>query len=61
MGQLKDISSLRKSFLTQLHQINSNVLLNTVKFYFKALGLYNSIRGFGRAYKRGGAYIRVGL
>ena len=32
----------------------------TVKTHFKALGLYNFKRGFGRAYKRG-AYIRVGL
>ena len=40
------------------------VCLNTVKSHFKALGLYNFKRGFGRAYKRGeggGAYIRVGL
>ena len=37
-------------------------LYYTVKPHFKALGLYNFIRGFGWAYKRGGgAYIRVGL
>ena len=33
---------------------------NTVKSHFKALSLYNFIRGFGWADKRG-AYIRVGL
>ena len=27
---------------------------NTVKSHFKALGLYNFIRGFGWAYKEGG-------
>ena len=35
--------------------------LDTVKSHFKALGLYNLKGGFGWAYKRGGAYIRVGL
>ena len=29
--------------------------------HFTALGLYNFIRGFGWAYKRGGAYIQVSL
>ena len=35
-------------------------VLTTVKSHFKALGLYNFIRGFGWAYKRGeggGAYV----
>ena len=30
--------------------------LNTVKFHFIALGLYNLIRGFGQAYKWGGGW-----
>ena len=36
---------------------------DTVKSHFKALGLYNFIRGLRWAYKRGegGSYIRVGL
>ena len=29
---------------------------DAVKSHFKALGLYNFIRGFGWAYKRGGLY-----
>ena len=32
----------------------SNILILTLKFLIKALGLYNFIRGFGWAYKHGG-------
>ena len=35
--------------------------LNTVKFHFIALGLYNLIRGFGQAYKWGGGGDGEGL
>ena len=45
-------------FLTEHMALNFNeyMFLNgyTVKSHFKALGLYNFIRGFGWAYKRGG-------
>ena len=36
------------------------VLSHTVKSHFKALGLYNFIRGFGWAYKRGGGGLYPG-
>ena len=43
-------------------EVESAVCSHTIKSHFKALGVYNFIRGFGRAYKPGGcAYIRVGL
>ena len=37
------------------HVVSCHVMsCNTVKSHFKALGLYNFIRSFGWAYKRGG-------
>ena len=39
------------------HVMSCHVMsCNTVKSHLKALGLYNFIRGFGWAYKRGGLY-----
>ena len=52
-------------FLTEHMALNFNeyMFLNgyTVKSHFKALGLYNFIRGFGWAYKRGGGLYPGGL
>ena len=70
-GELSLLTKKRK--LRKIYVLNSCFFLEAVlevcelvsdalKSHFKALGLYNFIRGFGWAYKRGGgAYIWVGL
>ena len=55
-------SDLPKSLVSSQLAWPIILTLITIKSHFKALGLYNFMRGFGWAYKRGGgAYIRVGL
>ena len=59
--KVSPLLSLTKNVLTVKSDDNEETLISvfilfTVKSHFKALGLYNFIRGFGWAYKRGVLY-----
>ena len=53
MYDLKDVTKIYE-LATEFFKQLQNFYWDTVKSYFKALGLYNFIRGFGWAYKWGG-------
>ena len=53
MYDLKDVTKIYE-LATEFFKQLQNFYWDTVKSYFKALGLYNFIMGFGWAYKWGG-------